>query len=1105
MQNNTFIGNIFSKAGQTHKAFGYTAFVPMKRMFISNGMNGGFALLFKLIAMKNIIIFLGATSLLQPLFAQQQATITESVETVKTYPFSDSNPIANPSNLFYPYFRFDGFSAKGLDRKWKVVSLENEYIKLTLFPEVGGKIWGAVDKTTGREFIYNNHVVKFRDIAMRGPWTSGGIEFNFGIIGHAPTSSTPIDYVIRKKTDGSVSCYVSSYELVTRTLWTVEVNLPKDKAYFTTTTTWHNNSSIVQPYYQWMNAGYPAAGNAEFCYPGTNYIGHDGELHSFPSDEQGHNISWYERNDFGNSKSYHVLGKYNDFYGAYWHDNDFGSIHHADYDEKLGMKIFLWGLSREGGIWEDLLTDTDGQYIELQSGRMYNQPASNSALTPFKHAAFAPQATDQWTEYWFPVKGTKGVSKASRIGALNVLRENGFLKLYFSPLQRLSTTVKLYDREQMIHSFPLDCSVQETWQDSIRLDKAIADRPLKVVIGEDLLVYSEASSDNVANRPKQLPVDFDWNSVYGLYTQGEQWMNQKVFDKAEHYLLASLQKDSYFVPSLTSLASLYYRQGRYSDALALCKTALRINTYDGKVNYLYGLCNKALGYYTDAKDGFSVASYSSEVRSAAYEKLAEMFVLDKNWGKAEHYALRSKEFNRMNLSADQVLMVVYRKTEQFGKAKVLIDSLLENLPLYHAARFEQLYQKGDSGFQQEKFQALIRNELPFETYMELAEWYEAVGCAEEALALLECAGDYPIAFYKRAYLLHQVGNDSESLCILQQANESSPNMVFPFRPSSLKALEWAKTVRPNWKITYYEALIRWANQDKEKALDLLENCGETGYAPFYLSRASLKEGDARLADLLKAERTEESWRTGYALINHYTTNSQWEKAVEVGKRYTKKYASNYYIGLKYAKALCETGQYQSCISLLKRMQVLPNEGAYAGRAVYREANLYQAMKQLSLKNYKQVMKNVEASKEWPENLGVGKPYDNMIDGRLEDYIEAKAAAGQGDSQKASVLLGGVAEYQASRSHFESGNLLSALALRELGKEQEADSMVAAWHADYPENRVVQWCTAIYRGETEKAAGMLQARRSQTDTTPWETSFRDSNFDLIVRLFSTSKR
>ena len=1053
--------------------------------------------------MKKMLILLCATSLLQPLFAQQ-ATVTETVETVKTYPFSDPDPVADPSDLFYPYFRFDGFSAKGINRQWKVVSLENDYIKLTLFPEIGGKIWGAVDKTTGKEFIYNNHVVKFRDIAMRGPWTSGGIEFNFGIIGHAPTSSTPIDYVTRQKPDGSVSCYVSSYELVTRTLWTVEVNLPKDKAYFTTTTTWHNSSSIDQPYYQWMNAGYPAAGNVEFCYPGTNYIGHGGELHSFPLDEQGRDISWYEKNDFGNSKSYHIVGKYNDFYGAYWHDNDFGSIHHADYDEKLGMKIFLWGLSREGGIWEDLLTDTNGQYIELQSGRMYNQPASNSSLTPYKHTAFGPQATDRWTEYWFPVKGIKGVSKASRIGALNVLREDGFLKLYFSPLQKLSTTIKLYEGEKEMNSIPLNCGVLETWKDSIPLNKAVAAGRLKVVVGEDLLVYSEVPSDNITSRPKQLPADFDWSSAYGLYTQGEQWMNQKVLDKAEKFLLASLEKDPYFVPALTDLASLYYRQGRYDEALARCKTALSINTYDGDVNYLYGLCNMALGNHTDAKDGFSVASYSPRVRSAAYEKLAEMYLMDRNWTKAEHYALRSKEFNQMNLSADHVLMVVYRKTNQPEKAKALIDPLLEDLPLYHAARFEQLYQGEGSGHPIDDLQSLIRNELPFETYMELAEWYESVGCTEEALSLLSCAGNYPIALYKQAYLLHQAGNDDESRGMLQRAGALSPAMVFPFRPSSLKALEWAKTVQPDWKIDYYEALIRWANQDKAKALELLENCGEADYAPFYLSRASLKEGESRLADLLKAEQIEMSWRTGFALINHYVANNQWQKAVETGKKYTKKYPSNYYIGLKYAKALCETGQYQPCISLLSRMQVLPNEGSYAGRAVYREANLYRAMEQLSHKNYKQVVKSVETSKEWPENLGVGKPYDNMIDNRLEDYLEAKAAAGQGDSRKTSALLAAVADYTISRSHFESGNLLSALALRESGKVQEADHMVAAWSTDFPENRVVQWCTAIYRGEKEKAVGMLQSRNDQTNTTPWEASFRDSNFDLIVRLFSTEQ-
>ena len=72
--------------------------------------------------------------------------------------------------------------------------MENNWIKVWIAPDIGGKVWGALDKKTGKYFIYHNNVVKFRDVAMRGPWTSGGIEFNFGSIGHAPTTATPVDY-----------------------------------------------------------------------------------------------------------------------------------------------------------------------------------------------------------------------------------------------------------------------------------------------------------------------------------------------------------------------------------------------------------------------------------------------------------------------------------------------------------------------------------------------------------------------------------------------------------------------------------------------------------------------------------------------------------------------------------------------------------------------------------------------------------------------------------------------------------------------------------------------------------------------------------------------
>ena len=72
--------------------------------------------------------------------------------------------------------------------------------------------------------------MKFREIAMRGPWTSGGIEFNFGDIGHTPTTSTSVDYLTRTNPDGSVSCIVGALDLPSRTEWRVEIRLPRDKA-----------------------------------------------------------------------------------------------------------------------------------------------------------------------------------------------------------------------------------------------------------------------------------------------------------------------------------------------------------------------------------------------------------------------------------------------------------------------------------------------------------------------------------------------------------------------------------------------------------------------------------------------------------------------------------------------------------------------------------------------------------------------------------------------------------------------------------------------------------------------------------------------------------
>ena len=149
--------------------------------------------------------------------------VKEYLQVFTTYPFSDPNPVPMITPV-YPYFRFDGFTDKPVQKKWKVVELENDYIKLIILPEIGGKIWAATEKSTGRPFLYQNHVVKFRDVAMRGPWTSGGLEANYGIIGHTPNCATPVDYKIQTNDDGSATCTIGTLDLLTRSTWRMEIN-----------------------------------------------------------------------------------------------------------------------------------------------------------------------------------------------------------------------------------------------------------------------------------------------------------------------------------------------------------------------------------------------------------------------------------------------------------------------------------------------------------------------------------------------------------------------------------------------------------------------------------------------------------------------------------------------------------------------------------------------------------------------------------------------------------------------------------------------------------------------------------------------------------------
>ena len=860
----------------------------------------------------------------------ERATVREYKKTFRTYPFSDPDPVANASRI-YPYFRFDGFTDQPVDREWTVVELENRWIRVTVMPEIGGKIWTAVEKSTGRPFLYGNQVVKFRDVAMRGPWTSGGIEANYGIIGHTPNCATPVDYVTRENPDGSASVVIGVLDLLTRTPWRLEVKVPPDKAYFTTTSLWHNQTPLEQPYYTWMNAGYKAAGNLQFVYPGTHEIGHGGEVGPWPIDAKGRDLSFYEKNDFGGPKSYHVLGRESDFWGAFWHDDGFGMGRWAPRDEKLGKKIWIWGLSRQGMIWEKLLTDADGQYVELQSGRSFNQAAEGSTRTPFKHRGFVPYGTDTWTEYWFPVVGTKGLVTGSPLGGLNVVVREGGIDLALSPLEAVGEKLEVLDGDRVVFETEVSAMPLETWTKTVPV--AVPRERLRVRIGHRL-EWSGAPSAGALARPLESPADFDWDSVYGLWLSGKEHLRQRAYGPAREALEACLKKDPHYVPALGDLALLRYRSMDYAAAFELARRALAIDTYDPLANYAYGLAAAKLGRTADARDGFELAAQSVELRSASWTELAQLELRGGDFERAAADAERSLDFNFRNLEGHQLLALARRLGGRKDEAAASVDALLSIDPLSTFARFERALDAG--GDAPRAFAAGVRGEMPQETFLELAAWYHRLGRLAETEQVLEVAPPNAEVLYWLARVKDERGDPGAS-AVLQRAEAASPERVFPFRAESAEVMAWAASKSTSWRPRYYQALIQWGAGNVDEARRLFEACGETpDYAPFYAARSLAFESASRersMADLERAARLDPAqWRYGRMLADRQLRQGQAAAGLETARRYAAQFPQNYILGMLDARALLANGRYQDGAAKLAAAERHPLRGLDRGPA-----------------------------------------------------------------------------------------------------------------------------------------------------------------------------
>ena len=353
--------------------------------------------------------------------------------------FLEKRVYQGSSGKVYPLPFTDRISEKPVGRKWQAIWIENEFLRVLVLPEIGGRIHAIQDKTNGHDLIYNQHVIKPALVGLAGPWISGGIEFNWPQH-HRPATFLPVDSDIEEHADGSVTVWCSDHDPMARMKGMHGVCLHPGKAYVELKARAYNRTPFSQTFLWWANVAtrvheayqsffppdvfyvadharrsmsqYPLA---QGHYYGVNYgersrtgmLNGETPRQFIPLTNGGPAPVHYTANDlsfYANipvPTSYMCMGSKEDFFGGYDYAANAGIVHIANHHISPGKKQWTWGNHEFGYAWDRNLTEKDdkneyGPYIEIMAGVYTDNQPDFSFLQPGE--------TKTWSQYWYPIQ-----------------------------------------------------------------------------------------------------------------------------------------------------------------------------------------------------------------------------------------------------------------------------------------------------------------------------------------------------------------------------------------------------------------------------------------------------------------------------------------------------------------------------------------------------------------------------------------------------------------------------------------------------------------------------------------------------------------------------
>lgn len=984
--------------------------------------------------------------------------------------FFRSEEVQLAERHIYPYPFYDVQSTEKIDKSYQALILENEYIRLCVTPELGGRLYYCQDKTNEYELVYYNHVVKPALIGTLGAWISGGVEWNTPHH-HRATSMIPVDYALQNHKDGSKTIWVGEYEKRSQTRWMTGVTLAPDSAcvklsfksmnvtpfqypalYFANVAVHVNDSYqiIFPPDVEMMNFHYVT----EFTrWPVLN------QVYQSVDYTKGEDLSWWKETK--QPVSFFVTKTDQDFMGGIDHDKDAGIALVGDRHIFKGKKLWNWGKNEVQEVWDQKLTDDDGPYAELMMGFYSDNQPDYNFVAPFE--------TKYGDMYLYGIKGLKDIKEANQDCALNLeIHENTALIQINTTSPQPKTVITLRREDNVIWEKTVTITPESPWQETVPIPQGSTLENLEI------MVHSHQGRQ-LARWQKQPLLNEEFPDIYhdpldpGEYTTSqelyqaglklEQYGNT-TFDYMKYYERA-LQLDPDHVATNTRLGQLYLKRGEYEKAQSYLKRAADIVTANHtKAEDADSLYYLALTYLQQDKIEEALhylyrATWAYEWTSAGYTAAARLEGRQGRWEKALDAAERAYAANQYNGEAATTQSIVLRKLGRYEEAQKLIQHVCDEDPLnflalYEQIRLDQAENKEPNADKLTDLKKILRNE-PY-NYIETANRYADFGLYEEAAAVMQYAATSdlpelnadPMVYYHLALYEEKQGHRDKAKAARKTAASLPVDLCFPYGEASIKALRHALEQEQDDAIAWQLLGNALADHQHEAAVSCWEKAAR--YAPdtamLYRNMAYIqanhfhKMPDA-MDNIMKAislDPTEPRFFSEAQLYMSYAslTAAELSEFLSHNGSFGKDVVE---IQLMQIKLNLYEGKYDDAIVLLENLEYHSKEGAsFNPHTYWVDAHLQRGIHETREGLFDAAEKSLLRTMEFPPNLEAER--DNKI--AIAYYYLGLNRKAAGDLEKAKEYFQQMVSYTPARGwgagDFPELTYFKAMAQRELGDD-----------------------------------------------------------------------